>query len=273
MVKKFEELTFHDDYMFCAVMKNKEHCKRFLEVILGIDIRDIEYTESQKYIDSDSNSKTIRLDVYVNDDEGTVYDLEMQNGKIIYLPKRLRYYQGNIDLGLLSQGERYEDLRKTVIIFICRYNPFEKQGVNLPVYTFKSLCVENTSVVLEDDTTKIVINTKGDMSDTSDEFKHLMKFIDSGIAEDGFTNQLNNEVVNIRHNQKRRLEYMTLERKFYEIESEARAEGRAEGKNEGIMEGRIKALYYDAEFEVPEIAAKTGIDEDTIKAILKESPQ
>jgi hypothetical protein len=40
----------------------------------------------------------------------------MQRGKHKNLPKRLRYYQGSIDLDLISKGEDYRELTKSYII-------------------------------------------------------------------------------------------------------------------------------------------------------------
>ena len=70
-----------------------------------------------KVIDLLLESKNIRLDIYVKDENNTVYNVEMQRGKHKSLPKRLRYYQGNIDLDLISKGENYRKLAKRYIIF------------------------------------------------------------------------------------------------------------------------------------------------------------
>ena len=64
-------------------------------------------------------SKGIRLDVYVEDEAGTVYNVEIQTTDKKNLPKRLRYYQGMIDLNILNRGEDYASLRRSFVIFIC----------------------------------------------------------------------------------------------------------------------------------------------------------
>ena len=33
MVKKFEDLTFTDDFMFCKTMQNPKLCKKLIELI------------------------------------------------------------------------------------------------------------------------------------------------------------------------------------------------------------------------------------------------
>jgi hypothetical protein len=50
-------------------MRNKELCKRILEVILDMEIDHIEYPEEQKVIDLSKDAKSVRLDVYIKDNE------------------------------------------------------------------------------------------------------------------------------------------------------------------------------------------------------------
>ena len=51
------------------------------------------------------SSKSIRLDVYVEDDEKTVYDIEIQTTKKRGLRKRTRLYQALIDIRAMGKGE------------------------------------------------------------------------------------------------------------------------------------------------------------------------
>lgn len=52
MKKNYSELAFTDDFMFCKVLiSNPNLCKELLELILGIEIRKIEISESQKAIE------------------------------------------------------------------------------------------------------------------------------------------------------------------------------------------------------------------------------
>ena len=75
---------------------------------------DVEYIGTQQTIEPTPDQKGVRLDVYVDDGKGTVYDLEMQTTVSDELPKRDRYYQGAIDLGLIEKGEHYSKLKKSV---------------------------------------------------------------------------------------------------------------------------------------------------------------
>ena len=68
--KKWEELTIQDDFLFKKVMKNRRICTKMLEKILHIKIGKITYHEEEKSIDMRLESKGVRHDVYVQDEQG-----------------------------------------------------------------------------------------------------------------------------------------------------------------------------------------------------------
>ena len=88
----FEHMTLSNNYMFNMVMRRKRLCKITLERILGIKIADISYPDSEKTVDVDLSAKSIRLDIYCEDDK-SMYNIELQNGEYEDLPRRSRYYQ------------------------------------------------------------------------------------------------------------------------------------------------------------------------------------
>ena len=84
MEKNIRELNLSDDFLFAKVMTDSEICRRVLEKILKVPIRKVEAPATQRTIDLLFEGKGVRLDVYVNDDEGTVYNIEMQcTGSVI----------------------------------------------------------------------------------------------------------------------------------------------------------------------------------------------
>ena len=207
MAKPIEELTIVDDFMFGAVMRDPELCKPLLELILGVKIRKIEYPELQKAIDARYGSKAIRLDVYVEDEAGTVYDVEIQPTEKKNLPRRTRYYQGIIDLHILEKGEDYSALRRSFVIFICTYDPF---GRGRWVYTFENRCLEDQSVALGDGAVKILLNTRGHVGEISDELRALLRYMDGFAPESSYTKALDSAVSNVRMDTEWRHEYMRL---------------------------------------------------------------
>ena len=223
--QSIDDLTIMNDFLFGIVMRQEKYCKPLLEYILGEKIRKLVYINDQETISSDVlPAKSIRLDVYVEDDAGTIYDIEVQTTNKYNVGKRTRYYQSMIDVRVLEKGHEYKKLRKSFIIFICNYDPFSKDRL---VYTFRNRCDQDYSVILDDEATKIIINTKGTVGEISPELKAVIQYMDSGLTSSEYTKSLDEEVVSVKADEKVRKEYMLL--------AEAYANERAMGKYETFV--------------------------------------
>ena len=75
--KTLEELVFHDDFMFAAVMMDAENCRCFLERVLEIQIERVEISTEHGFF-FNPECKSIRMDVFAKDENRTHYDIEMQ---------------------------------------------------------------------------------------------------------------------------------------------------------------------------------------------------
>ena len=122
IIKKYEDLTISDDFMFGIIMRQAKYCKPFLETVLDIKIKHIEYPKVQEVINLDVKAKSIRLDVYVDDGENTVYNIEMQNISKPDQPKRMRYYQDLIDLDLIDKDVVVENVHLSDSLMQLSYN-------------------------------------------------------------------------------------------------------------------------------------------------------
>ena len=211
--KTIRELNLEDDFLFSKVMADNAICKRVLEQILNISIEKVVSLYTQRTIDMLLEEKGVRLDVYVNDNKGTVYNVEMQRAKNKDLAKRTRYYQGSIDLDLISSGKPYNDLRKTYIIFICTFD-FFNDGRH--IYTFENICRENQKISLGDETTKIFLNTAGTRDDISSDMRDFLTYIENTSEEFAFKSQnrlltdIQKKVDAIKSSKETEVEYMTL---------------------------------------------------------------
>ncbi len=261
MGKVFEELQIKDDFMFSVIMRNPKFCKPFLERILGIRISHIEYPKSQETIDLSLDAKSVRLDIYVEDGKGTVYNVEMQTVENRNLPKRTRYYQGMIDLNILEKGDNYKDLKRSFIIFVCTFDLF---GEGRHIYTFENRCIQNTNLSLGDDTTKIILNTKGTMEDVTPEMIRLLNFIDGKEPEDDFTRELDEAVQSVRKNEKWRLDYMTLQMNYQEKYEQGIEQGIEQEKIDSAMR-----MIEDGDLSSEKIAIYSGLTLEKIVELKK----
>ena len=260
--KKWEELTIQDDFLFKKVMKNRRICTKMLEKILHIKIGKITYHEEEKSIDMRLESKGVRLDVYVQDEQGTVFNIEMQTTSYRNeLKLRGRYYQGMIDLDLIDKGDFYSLLNQTYIIFIC---PFDLFGLKRHIYTFRNLCVEAPKLELDDKTTKIFLNSKGTSDDVDTELKAFLQYVDGVLTEDPFVQELNQEVEKAKNNKEWRSEYMSITMNMWVREQMAKDEGKAEGQKDIIANMLKQNLDY------VKIACLTGLPEAEVQALAEE---
>ena len=232
----YNRLTFTNDFMFCKILQNDpELCKELVELILDVKIREIVKLDKQEAIEITNDGKGVRLDVYLEDDENNVYDIEMQTYKRVDIPLRSRYYQAMMDLNLMRRGAKYNDLNKTYIVFI---SPFDQIGAGRCKYTFRNLCIENPEIELNDKSTKVFINPAGNTDGISDMLREFLMYLDTGEPTGDFTEKLQQKVVEAREQKKWRTEYMTLYDKFEDIREEALELGKELGKEIGREEGR-----------------------------------
>lgn len=227
LMKKYEELDITDPFIFAKVMSDKRLCKPLLESILNIKIRDIEYVDYEETIQMTIKSKGIRLDIYVEDDNNTVFNLEMQTTAYKELPKRSRYYQGVIDLNMIEKGEPYDILKESYVIFICTFDFF---GKNKCIYEFENLCIDDCGIKLNDGTHKIFLNTKGDKKGINKELKSLLEYFDGKEPESDLTKQIDEKVIAVRKNTRWRREYMSLQMEMNLKYREGLKAGEAKGQ-------------------------------------------
>ncbi len=285
MEKTFEELQLKDDFMFSVIMRNPKFCKPFLERVLGIKISRMEYPKSQDTIDLSADAKSVRLDIYVEDDS-CVYNIEMQTTGNRNLPKRTRYYQGMIDLSILEKGESYKNLKRSFIIFVCTFDLF---GEGRHIYSFENRCIQDLGLRLGDDATKIILNTKGTMNDITPEMKNVLDFIDGKRAADDYTKALEQEIESVRKNEKWRLDYMTLQMKYQEKYEQGMEQGIEKGIEQGIEKGIEQGIEKGIEqgieqgkrqmalrmlkknqLSIEDIANYTGLMEEQVEALREE---
>ena len=276
MEKTLQELNLQDDFLFAKVMQDVDICKDVLQEILGIPIERVELLENQKVIDIAYESRGIRLDVYVQDEHQSVYNVEMQQSVKRNLPKRSRYYQGLIDLDILQKGSDYRLLNRSFVIFICTYDPFD---AGRHIYTFEHICLEDQEIHLDDQTTRIFLNTEGTLQDVSDDMLALLSYIKQSTkqiaVESGskLVQKIHNKVEHVKQSPEMEVEYMTL----LERDREKKEEGIQEGIREGIREGKEKGIELTRKIfklsiqgkSVAEIAVECETSEEEVEKILK----
>ena len=273
-IKSFDELTFQDNFIFQKVMLKKYICKAVLERLLDVSIKDIVYIHEEKNLDVRWDTKSVRLDVFVNDDKGTVFNIEMQTSKDMEeLVKRTRFYQSILDMYHIQKGQKYTTLNDSYVIFICTFPVFTG---NRHKYTFRNVCIEDYDIALNDGAIKLFLSTKGTQNDVSKPLQAFLDYIDGQEATDELLRDIDDAVHEVKHCEAWKEEYSMLSMDHYKYWKEGVAEGLAEGLAQGEAKGKaegkaevvIQMLRKQLSLEM--IAEVTNFTLEEVKAIAKE---
>ena len=208
-----QELNLADSFLFGKVMSDTEICRRVLEKILNIPIKKVEFPVTRKTTDTAPDDRGIRLDACINDEQGTIYSIEMQCGGKGELSRKSRSFQCNIDSDVISCGESCTKLKKSYIIFICTFDLFSD---GRHIYTFENRCLEDLSLALGDETTEIFLSTKGEKDDVDDEIKDFLAYIENSTdacvqqTSSPLVKAIHKRVTEIKLDKGMELQYMNL---------------------------------------------------------------
>ena len=140
--------------------------------------------------------KGIRIDIYAKDSDGNVYDIEMQTTEETDLHLRTRYYHSEMDGYQIRAGQKYFNLKQSVVIFICTFDPFADDR---SIYTFETICKENKELVLADKRRTYFVNINGNREGVSDDTMKLLDYFKTGQPTDHYTEDIQEQVQIIRN--------------------------------------------------------------------------
>ena len=251
------ELPLRSDFMFSQVMRSEEICIMFLEALLGIEIQRIEFLDMQKDFTDSYEYHSIRLDVYLKDEKGTVFNVEIQAEKRDELPKRVRYYQSGIDRGELPKGADYASLSESYVVFVCDFDYFHiGKAVGERVSYLK-----DTDVLYEDGSHVFFLNSRYTEPNASKPILEFLDLIRTNDLEKAYETTLAREtrkrIQLVRSDKELEVSYMTLAQKMLDERRLGFAEGREEGREEALKEniaalkGLIDPVIIAERFKVP----------------------
>ena len=135
-------------------------------------------------------------------------------------------------------------------------------------YTFKNVCLEDNSIILNDEAQKIILNTKGIMKDLSEELLEFLRYVENStddiakFAKGNLVKNIHKRVQEIKNDISVEVEFMTL----LERDREKIEEGREEGKI--LLTKKVFKLSTEG-YTISEIAKECNISENNVKKILE----
>ena len=186
----------------------------------------------------------IIMDVFLRD-ENRIINVEVQTGHKKELPKRSRYYQSVADVSTTSTGTKYRDLPENILIFICTFDPFDR---NFPRYTFQYICNEDKRLKLKDGSLRIFLNTKAtQLSALDQKLQALYHYLQEGVVESSLTQEISSKITTLKNNSIERRSFMTLALKMADIEYDAYENGFDRGHEAGFQAGHQQGLQQGIE--------------------------
>ena len=233
--RPLQDLNLIDDYMFDIATMDLETCKSIIELSLNIRIQEIRWQQSQKVIHNLPGKRGIRLDFYVRDINGTVFNVEMQKRNGGNLPKRTRYYSALLDAPLLKKGEKqFDQLPETYIIVICGFDLFKKGKYR---YRFRYHCDEEPDLILQNGLTVVFLNTKGRNDvEVEPELIAFLRFVENSTAEEAHQSkdlriqEMYGKINTLKNSEAVEADYMTAEEYKRMITEEAQRIGMQRGR-------------------------------------------
>ncbi len=271
--KPFADLNLIDDFLFDVATVDLETCKDIIELSLNIRIREIRWKEGQKVVHNVPGCRGIRLDFYVIDETGHLYDVEMQARNTGNIPKRTRFYKALLDAPLLKSGEAgFDRLPTACIIFICGFDLF---GYGKYRYTFDNRCREVPELTLEDGLYTVFLNTEGNNEDEVEpalvEFLKFVRNSSQAIAAscaDSRVRRLGGKIARLKSRAELEAEYMKMEDRDRQIYRDGYEDGEKAGERNGEIKGEAKKLHSLVEKKL----AKGKTAEEIADALEEELP-
>ena len=130
----FQELTLMDDFFMRVFFRDNIPCaERMLRVILNRPDLVVESVKVQYVLTAGDDSRSVRLDIWAREKNGTHIDAEIQNDSSGASPQRARYNSAMLDVNILKPNEHYSVLkkRKSIVIFITEKDVL---GEGEPIY-------------------------------------------------------------------------------------------------------------------------------------------
>ena len=247
MKKRFEELTFSDNFMFSVILEdpnNLDIAKKIIELSLNRKVKHLRVKSTEKKIQNNYQRKSSVLDVLLEGSDEYI-DVEMQLAYLNSFPLRSRMYHSNMDVKMIKEGTNYKDFKENIVIFICKQDYFK---MGYPRYTFHTYCDENKELKLEEKRTTIFLNPKSECKEPR--LKSFLQFIDNNTVTDGFSKRLQESVEKAKEDEEVKKNYMLMEdyvrevyaEEFEEAEKKAKEQGMKKGMAEGLEKGMAKGL-------------------------------
>lgn len=133
------------------------------------------------------------------------------------------------------------------------------------------MCLEDNNIILNDETQKIILNTKGIMKDLSNELLEFLEYVENSTdatvkhVKGNLVKNIHKRVQEVKNDILMEVEFMTL----LERDREKIEEGIEKGREEGILLTKKVLKLSNSGCTISEIAKECNISEEEVRRILE----
>ena len=237
--KHFQELSLMNNYFMNLVLEDNIPCvEEILRVIINKPDLKVKSTRTQKMLQG--LERSIYLDVFAEDSEGVLYNIEIQQADEGADPRRARFHGGMIDVHSLKAGRDFKELPECYVIFITKNDVL---GLNKTIYTIHRY-IDGTSKQFYDGSHVIYVNTSA--KDDGTEIWKLIHDLRCTNADEMFFPRLAARVNFLKGAEKGEVKMGDY---FDDLFAQWRKEAAEEGRKEAVEEVRKKAAKAAKEAE------------------------
>ncbi len=254
------DLNLMDDILCSAVMEHRDACEYLISALLGRKITLVEHKTQFSIRNIEKHS--IVIDVLVKDEDGKLYDVEVNTGEGGFHERRLRYYNAAIDWSYLDKGKQYSELPELYLLYITTEDPFRLNKNHYEVVqSLKGLDVEYSDGVHIH-----YFNTKV-KDDKNQELTELLEYLADSDPRNTEFGALS-KTVNYYKVRKEGVEIMC--KKVEDYAKKYAKEYGAEQRNEGLIEGKLEMVknMIDLGYKKSEALKCAGLDDKTYNKYL-----
>ena len=269
-VAKWEQAGLADDFAFGEVMKRGNSGLNLLRAIYpNLNITGIGKVNAQEEIRQSRQGHDVVLDLYFEDDQRRIFDVEMQRENRKGFWSRIWHYLLYLESQALQKGEAYEDRRPVHLAFLMSYDAMKR---NKRIY-HSQILFDDSEVPLK--TSMTLLNSQGKVTEVTPELQdvyHLMNGKDQAVVTP-FGRHLSQEIELVKLDPQKERKYMLYSLKIEEDLADARAKEKRE--NAIAMAKQLFKIGFDVS-EVRrnlEATFQRRLAVDEIDAIVKQAQQ
>lgn len=178
-----------DDFMTIVFDRNIQATELLLKIILQrTDLKVLKVTAQREYKSPITDGRSIELDIYAEDKEGKIYDIEVQRADAGAEVRRARFHSSMLDTKMLKSSQKFKEIHDSYVIFITE-NDYMKEG--LPLYHVERV-IQETQTPFKDGSHIIYVN--GSYKNDDDPIGKLMHDFRCTSSADMFYNELKDTV-------------------------------------------------------------------------------